>query len=440
MPTSQSFVDLRTSGLHAGSHTDDSVWPSFTDIMTVVVMIFLMSLVVILLKNVELVKSEQEAARIAELKGSENVKLEAAVAELEQRIAQVQLQLQAQTLRTRQSEQSLEQTQQQVQSLMIDIQALQLLRDKLNQENNSLAAAKLALEGRLKIVEQEKANIESLKEEAVNKNLLVEDEKQQLVLQLNAALDEKQILQKTLDQQQDEIDFLQEARQTVILKAQQLEAENTKLNEQNEKAQQDFSALTAVYRLLQEDNRSLSDRISDAEKMIEELESNLKIADQTIKEKQQQIEIAETEIETKTTALSNTSKALSQTSVALTQTSQELDQTTQELNQTQEEFTQLEQKYLELVGPARSELNKYVVRVRYQRTRGQEIIEFGLPQDNSLEPLSLPELHRRLGELKKQKADDLYVRVIIPTESGLSYDEAWRFTQDILKKYDYYYQ
>ena len=104
MPGSQSFVDLRSSSLSAGSHTDDSVWPSFTDIMTVVVMIFLMSLVVILLKNVELVKSEQQAARLAELKGTENVMLEAAVEKLEKRIAQVQLQLQAQTLKTDQSE------------------------------------------------------------------------------------------------------------------------------------------------------------------------------------------------------------------------------------------------------------------------------------------------------------------------------------------------
>ena len=88
MSTTQSFVDLRTSSLSQGSHTDDSVWPSFTDIMTVVVMIFLMSLVVILLRNVELVKSEQESARLAALKGSENVQLESAVTRLEQRIAE----------------------------------------------------------------------------------------------------------------------------------------------------------------------------------------------------------------------------------------------------------------------------------------------------------------------------------------------------------------
>lgn len=475
MQASQSFVDLRTSSLNAGSHTDDSVWPSFTDIMTVVVMIFLMSLVVILLKNVELVKSEQEAARLAELKGSENIKLEAAVDQLEKRIAQVQMQLQAQTLKTEQSQQQLEQSQQEVQSLLVDIQALQLLRDKLSQENTDLATAKLALEGRLKIVEQEKANVESLKDDAIKTNLLIEDEKQQLIIQLNAAFAENQNLASTLNQQQAEIEAqekarqtvimqvreaenenqelksilsrreaeilaLEKARQTVIVQLQQAEAEKSTLLEQSEETEQEFDALKAVYSLLQKDNRSLSDRISDAEKMIEELEANLKTADLTIEEKQQQLKVAETEIETKTTALVNTSAALSQTSVALTQTSTELTETTQVLSQTQEEFTQLEKKYLELVGPARSEINKYVVRVRYKRSGNQKIIEFARPEDEYLVQLSLPQLHQRLAELKKQKADDLYVRVVIPTDSGLSYDEAWRFTQDILNKYDYYYQ
>ena len=475
MPASQSFVDLRSSSLSAGSHTDDSVWPSFTDIMTVVVMIFLMSLVVILLKNVELVKSEQEAARLAELKGSENIQLEAAVTELEQRIAQVRLQLQAQTLKTEQSEEKFAQSQQEVEKMLVDIQALQLLRDKLNQENTDLAATKLALEGRLKIVEQDKANVALLKAEAEKTNLLIEDEKQQLIVQLNAAFDESQQLKSTLTQQETQIEDLEKANQTVILQVQDVRDENlnlksildqkkdeiealekakqaivlqvqtaqidkSQLQEKNEESQKDFDTLQAVYSLLQKDNRSLFDRINDAEKQIEELEADLKTANQTIEEKQQQIEFVETEIETKTTALKNTSKALSQTSVALTQTSQELNETTEVLSQTQEEFTLLEKKYLDLVGPARSELNKYVVRVRFKRSGNRNIIEFARPEDNKLVQLSLPQLHQRLAQLKKLKADDLYVKVVIPSDSGLSYDEAWRFTQDILNKYDYYYQ
>ncbi|MGI9318119.1 MAG: hypothetical protein ACR2QW_12380, partial [bacterium] len=47
------FIDLRI-GYGTRGPGDDSVWPSFTDIMTVVVMIFLMALVIIMVRNNEL--------------------------------------------------------------------------------------------------------------------------------------------------------------------------------------------------------------------------------------------------------------------------------------------------------------------------------------------------------------------------------------------------
>ncbi len=405
MTASQSFVDLRTSSLNAGTHTDDSVWPSFTDIMTVVVMIFLMSLVVILLRNVELVKSEQESARLAELKASENVELESAVENLEQRIAQIQLQLQAQILKTEKSDQELQQTQQQATELMADIQALQLLRNKLSDENTELAAAKLALEGRLKIVEDEKTELDELQQQTEQTKLTLEDENQQLLLQIKAALDDQQQLQAELEQQQTNLQSLEQEKLTIVSAA--------------EKTQTDFDALKAVYSLLQQDNRTLFDRINDAEKMIAELEENLTTANQTIEQKQEELLVAEEEIQSKT---------------------QEIELKTEELVQTQEEFTALEEKYLKLVGPARSELDKYVVAVRYRLVGNRAVIDIANPANNAFELVDEIELHRRLAELKRQKGKDLYTRVVIPSDSGLSYDQAWKFTQDILNRYDYYYQ
>ena len=54
------FVDLRVSPTVSGRSDEDSVWPSFTDIMTVVVLIFLVALVVILMRNTELVGQLRE--------------------------------------------------------------------------------------------------------------------------------------------------------------------------------------------------------------------------------------------------------------------------------------------------------------------------------------------------------------------------------------------
>ncbi|MEK9626303.1 MAG: hypothetical protein VW546_06435, partial [Gammaproteobacteria bacterium] len=58
---SDGFVDLRISPSVSGRSDEDSVWPSFTDIMTVVVLIFLVSLIVILMRNTELVQQLRDS-------------------------------------------------------------------------------------------------------------------------------------------------------------------------------------------------------------------------------------------------------------------------------------------------------------------------------------------------------------------------------------------
>ena len=45
-----------------------------------------------------------------------------------------------------------------------------------------------------------------------------------------------------------------------------------------------------------------------------------------------------------------------------------------------------------------------------------------------------------MGALKDKYGNLLYVKLIIPDDSGLSYNEAWSFTVDMLDKYDYYHQ
>ncbi|MGI9310741.1 MAG: hypothetical protein ACR2P7_04310, partial [bacterium] len=66
------FIDLRV-GHGAGGIGDDSVWPSFTDIMTVIVMIFLMALVIMMVRNFDLDRrllssvSAQQASTLANL-------------------------------------------------------------------------------------------------------------------------------------------------------------------------------------------------------------------------------------------------------------------------------------------------------------------------------------------------------------------------------------
>jgi chromosome segregation ATPase len=110
------------------------------------------------------------------------------------------------------------------------------------------------------------------------------------------------------------------------------------------------------------------------------------------------------------------------------------------LTDLQGNYDELNVKYNKLIKPARTAAGKYLVSVRYSKENGKYLIEFKTMEEDDYETLGRKELDRRLAALKKEYAGQLYVKVIIPKDSGLSYNEAWGFTQDVLTSYDYYYQ
>lgn len=115
-------------------------------------------------------------------------------------------------------------------------------------------------------------------------------------------------------------------------------------------------------------------------------------------------------------------------------------QSEQQLVSLQGEYDDIRIKYDKLVRPARSTSGKHVVSVRYRKEDDYYQVRLRDADEEQFQAVSREQLHARLSELKDEYADKLYVKVIIPDDSGLSYSEAWRFTFDILKKYDYYHQ
>ena len=111
-----------------------------------------------------------------------------------------------------------------------------------------------------------------------------------------------------------------------------------------------------------------------------------------------------------------------------------VDESEKKLLSMQGEYTELDQKYQKLLKPARSTKGKQVVEVVYSKS-GYSIRK---PGDASSRSVTRAALESELGALKAQHSTDLYVKVIIPDNSGLSYNDAWRFTSDMLSKYDYY--
>jgi chromosome segregation ATPase len=138
--------------------------------------------------------------------------------------------------------------------------------------------------------------------------------------------------------------------------------------------------------------------------------------------------------------LSSTEKSNREQAAELTEFRRQRSLNDQQLVSLQGEYDELRNKYDKLIRPARSAVGKHVVSVRYFREDKKIQIRFRESEDEDYQSVTADQLNNRLAKLKDTYAGNLYVKVIIPEDSGLSYSEAWNFTYDLLQKYDYYHQ
>ena len=104
------------------------------------------------------------------------------------------------------------------------------------------------------------------------------------------------------------------------------------------------------------------------------------------------------------------------------------------------EFDSLDTKYQKLLRPARSSSGKVVVSVWFSKQGGRSTYKIREDASGEFRNLTRSEMSASLARLKDQHGKELYVKVIIPENSGLSYNDAWTFTTDMQRAYDYYYQ
>ena len=119
---------------------------------------------------------------------------------------------------------------------------------------------------------------------------------------------------------------------------------------------------------------------------------------------------------------------------------QERDSQSRKLSSLEDDFGSLKVKYDKLIKPARTAKGKYVVSVNFERIKGKERIRFKDSGQENYTVVTEKQLHSKLAELKKKHPKKLYIKIVIPKESGLTYSEAWSFMKDLLHKYDYYYR
>ena len=327
------FIDLRRSA-EAGTG-GDTFWPSFTDIMMVIVMIFMIASTVLVLQNWDLVQ-ELRATIEAEHQAEELARsMTETSATLEEQLAQAQ----------------------HINSGL----RMQLLR---------------ADENRRSMQEQ------------------LDDQGQQLL-----ALTEKQ---------QQLTASLQQSRRSSQRKAERLASVSTELarvNTELARVNTELARVSAEYEQLTATHANLQER-------------QLQALD----------ELAASEQTSRTQALE------------LAKLRQGYSMSTRQMDALQGEYDELMVKYDKLIRPARSASGKHVVAVRYWKENGHYQLRIKDAGETDYSVVNRKELHRRLLQLKNDHSGELYVKLIIPDDSGLSYNEAWGFTMEILDKYDYYHQ
>lgn len=387
------FVDLRVS--HFQDSQDSSVWPSFTDIMSVIVMIFLLALVVILVKNDNLVKqlqttmeSERTAMAEAQLSSRQKNTLNNKLEVMGREIANLRSKLLQTVTDKNQTTKTLNEKTRKLEALQVDILALTALRERMGTQLEAMARQ-------------------------------IKDFKQQAM----TTQQKNKQLQDTLQTTQE-----QAARETAQLQTdlQQTRAELAKLHQQQAASQNRNKKLTVRQQLLLAAKLELQQQLDQQQQHTTQLEQQKNLLNQKYDRLQQQ--------------LSSLNLAFERQNQTLQESKNRLLASQQKISSITNKYGTLEEKYQQLIRPARSSEGRFVIEVRYFKKNGQNFLQARLPDEASYKNLNPQALNQYLDRYKQQHPKDIYIRVVIPKDSGLSYNEAWTFTNDLLNRYDYYYQ
>jgi len=538
------FVDLRVSPTVSGRSDEDSVWPSFTDIMTVVVLIFLVALVIILMRNTELVGQLRESVSQTETMTTQRGEMEMRIAALGDEVVRLRSVL-AQTEAERSAaEETIVLKESEISALLDDVGALQKVREalaaekaglteelaaveddrqqlstekaalseelagvtsereQLSEEKAALLTTQQELEGELAALEQDRTALQGVKEslqaevaELIATRQQLSTEKAALSEELAGVTsereqlsEEKAALVSTKDQLTTEKAALSEELAGVIAQSQnQLEqlAASEGLREQ---LSLDLTNLTNALSELQAEQRRLilaaEAQAQDQATVVQARDALLRDRD-ALAEQVNALEVARSALRTEVSALRNEMAGLVRTSVstelALEESRLESEELTARLAETaleykltkeelaylraqyadeveafskerellvaahkteldilRERHSDLESKYNRLVRPARSTVGRFVVEVRFWKEGDARRYSLR-PASGSEISVSESDLHQQLTEMKARHGEKLYTKVI-PDDNSLTHGEAWRFTNKILNRYDYYYQ
>ena len=416
---SDGFVDLRISPSVSGRSDEDSVWPSFTDIMTVVVLIFLVSLIVILMRNTELVQQLRDSMSQTETMTNQQSEMEIRIATLGDSVTQLQAALERSEQAKSAAEQTATERQQEILALLTDVADLTGVREVLTEEKAALTqqldqvqADRDGRQQQLAVSEQER--------EALALNL---DRVQQALVELQT---EQARLIGALQSQSEKTQVVTQSRDDLLSERQRLAEQVGTLDVMRVSLETEITALRAELATLL--RASVSNERALQASQLEGEALSAQLAETALEYRLTKEELAYLRAE----YADEVAKFTRERELLMTAHQQELDVL-------REQHSDLESKYNRLVRPARSTVGRFVVEVRFRKDGEARRYSIRPIAGGLEEAVSETDLHRRLTALKAQHGDKLYTKVIID-DNSVTHGEAWSFTSKILNRYDYYYQ
>ncbi|MBT3639292.1 MAG: hypothetical protein HN529_03225 [Acidiferrobacteraceae bacterium] len=438
---SEGFVDLRVSPSVSGRSDEDSVWPSFTDIMTVVVLIFLVSLVVILMRNTELVAQLSESVSQKQVMTTQQGDLELRIASLGDEIVHLRVALDQTETDRLAAEQKTQLKEGEISALLDDVSVLKQLRAQLTSEKATLAEQKAGLGEQLTTVTGEKEQLTGQKAA-----LLITQ--QELTGQVESLQQTRTTLGTDIARLQGSLSAMQAEQAALTITAQAQAREATSLAQARDDLSKERDELTTQVTLLEVTRAVLQ---TETSALRNELEGLLRTAVSTERALEESkltgedlaVRLAETALDYKLTK-----EELAYLRAEYTQEVGDFEKQRrlliaahqQELDILRERHSDLEVQYNRLIRPARSTVGRHVVEVRFWKEGSEYHYSLREPGQAVAQSVSVVELHQVMAARKAQYGDKLYTKVKFPNENSITQGEAWRFTVEMHNRYDYYYQ
>jgi chromosome segregation ATPase len=223
--------------------------------------------------------------------------------------------------------------------------------------------------------------------------------------------------------------------------------ENATLEEQLAYAQDEISMLRMQMMQINEHSNQLASELEDKDKQVVIVLSEKAQLQNAVTENEKRIAHISSQLSAMDNQMSDLKIDIQQKQKALDDEQQKIliitrerDTQSQKLTSLEEDYGSLKVKYDKLVKPARTAKGKHVAVVDYERVDGKARIRLKESENGEYQLVTEKQLHQKLSRLKKKYPGKLYIRIIIPEKSGLTYSEAWTFMRGLLQKYDYYYQ